>query len=180
MYGSSFFIGALLLSSMLILGCGEGSAPPSEPVARPSRAPDGPEPSLADWLPEGHAGLGAGSTFGEALPPGHPPVGAVAPGAGALPAGHPPIDEPQTEVSEDETVAGTVRETMDAAGYTYMQVETANGVRWVAANQTTVAVGDRVEAAGTVMHGFRSNSLDRTFDQLVLASSVVVEPRLTN
>ena len=41
-------------------------------------------------------------------------------------------------------VTGKVLETMDAAGYTYLNVETAEGERWVAVNQSTVMVGDEV------------------------------------
>lgn len=63
---------------------------------------------------------------------------------------------------------------MDAAGYTYMRVETETGMQWVAVSQRAIAIGEQVEATGSVMHGFRSNTLDRTFDRLVLAPSVRV------
>ena len=44
----------------------------------------------------------------------------------------------------DGMVRGTVLETMDAAGYTYVLLDTAEGQRWVATQQTPVAVGDIV------------------------------------
>ena len=62
-------------------------------------------------------------------------------------------------------VRGTVAETMDSAGYTYVLLETAEGQRWMAANQTAVKVGDVLQTGqGMPMTEFRSNSLDRTFD----------------
>nr|MCU0256297.1 hypothetical protein [Vicinamibacterales bacterium] len=43
------------------------------------------------------------------------------------------------------TIVGTVAETMDAAGYTYMRVTTADrGDVWTAASQFPVKAGDRV------------------------------------
>lgn len=65
----------------------------------------------------------------------------------------------------DGMVRGTVLETMDAAGYTYVLLETAEGERWVAAQQTQVEVGDTVQTnQGMVMQNFTSQSLNRTFD----------------
>ncbi len=156
-----------LASSMLVFGCGtESSSSEPIPVQAAHEASGGPAPSIGDWLPEGHprrAGSGP-AVHGDTLPPGHPPVegyGEPAPEAGA-----PPPD----------AISGTVRETMNAATYTYMRLETEDGMVWIAATQTPVSVGDRVVAAGSVMQNFRSNTLDRTFDQLVLASYVRVDP----
>jgi hypothetical protein len=71
-------------------------------------------------------------------------------------------------------VTGKVLETMDAAGYTYLNVETAEGTRWVAVNQATVAVGDEVTFMdGMVMQNFFSKSLDRTFPEIVFSSGLV-------
>ena len=39
-------------------------------------------------------------------------------------------------------VRGTVLETMDAAGYTYVLLETDEGQSWFAAQQASVAVGE--------------------------------------
>jgi hypothetical protein len=152
----------IALAAWLVLGCGSDSSA-SEPVAvHVSPDPSGPAPSLAEWLPEGHpahAGSGA-PAHGGALPPGHPPI-----------EGH---DEPSAEAPPD-AISGTVRETMNAASYTYMQLETDDGLIWIAATQTSVSVGDRVVASGSVMQDFHSNTLDRTFDRLMLASFVRVE-----
>ena len=62
-------------------------------------------------------------------------------------------------------IRGTVLETMDAAGYTYLLLDTAEGQRWVATQQTPVAVGDTVQTIqGMAMEQFTSESLNRTFE----------------
>jgi hypothetical protein len=64
-------------------------------------------------------------------------------------------------------VRGTVLETMDSGGYTYVLVETDQDQRWAAAQQTDVSVGDVVQmGAGMPMADFTSKTLDRTFDVL--------------
>ena len=132
---------------VLAIGCGSEAR---ERVHEPELW-SGPEPSIAEWLPEGHP----------------------APHAHDLPPGHPPIEAHRPE-PEAQTIAGTVRETMSSGGYTYMALETEHGLVWIAGVETEVAVGDRVEASGSEMRNFRSNTLDRTFDRLVLASHVDV------
>ncbi len=71
-------------------------------------------------------------------------------------------------------LAGTVKETMSSGGYTYVLLDTgAGGEVWLAAPQTDVTVGSRVEApAGSEMRGFTSKTLNRTFDQVFFVSSV--------
>jgi hypothetical protein len=64
-------------------------------------------------------------------------------------------------------VRGTVLETMDSGGYTYVLVDTNQDQRWAAAQQTAVSVGDVVQmGAGMPMADFTSKTLDRTFDVL--------------
>lgn len=64
-------------------------------------------------------------------------------------------------------VRGTVLETMDAGGYTYVLVDTDQDQRWAAAQQTAVSVGDVVQmGAGMPMAGFTSKTLNRSFDVL--------------
>ena len=62
-------------------------------------------------------------------------------------------------------IRGAVLETMDAAGYTYVLLDTAEGQRWVAAQQAPVAVGDIVQKdQGLARQNFSSRSLTRTYD----------------
>ena len=62
-------------------------------------------------------------------------------------------------------VRGTVLDTMDSGGYTYVLVDIGQDQRWAAAQQTVVSVGDVVQmGAGMPMTSFTSKTLDRTFD----------------
>ncbi len=73
-----------------------------------------------------------------------------------------------------EPVTGKVLETMDAAGYTYLNVETDKGPMWVAVNQTPVEVGEEVTFMnGMVMQNFSSKSLDRTFPEIIFSSGLI-------
>ena len=71
-------------------------------------------------------------------------------------------------------VTGKVLETMDAGGYTYLNVATDAGEKWIAVNQTPVEVGEDVTFMdGMVMQNFFSKSLDRTFPEIVFSSGLV-------
>ena len=70
-------------------------------------------------------------------------------------------------------VRGTVLETMNSGGYTYVFVDTPQDRRWVATRETTVKVGDVVQTApGMPMQGFTSNTLNRTFDVVYFVDSL--------
>ena len=65
------------------------------------------------------------------------------------------------------TLTGTVLETTDAAGYTYLKLKTADGEAWAAVNETKVAVGDVVTVLNPIaMADFESPTLNRTFDEI--------------
>jgi hypothetical protein len=62
-------------------------------------------------------------------------------------------------------VRGTVLETMDSGGYTYVLLETDQDQRWAATQQTAVSVGDVVQMGTAMpMADFTSKTLGRTFD----------------
>jgi hypothetical protein len=78
-----------------------------------------------------------------------------------------------TALVPEGMVRGTVLETMDAAGYSYVLLDTAEGQRWFAAQQTPVAVGDIVQAdQGMAMQKFTSPSLNRTFEVIYFSSAL--------
>lgn len=78
-----------------------------------------------------------------------------------------------TQESDIPTASGTVIETMDASGYTYMLVETATGQNWVAIPETKVGTGSTVEYyQGMVMKDFASKTLDRTFPAITFSSGL--------
>ena len=70
-------------------------------------------------------------------------------------------------------VTGKVLETMDAAGYTYINVATDSGEVWVAVNQSAVEVGEEVTFMdGMVMQNFFSKTLDRTFPEIIFSGAI--------
>ena len=70
---------------------------------------------------------------------------------------------------------GKVLETMDAAGYTYVQVDTGSETFWAAAPQFAAKVGDDVVVPeGMPMPDYHSKTLDRTFDVVYFVPNVLV------
>jgi len=70
---------------------------------------------------------------------------------------------------------GKVTETMNAAGYTYVQVDTGNEIFWAAAPETAVKVGDSVVVPeGMPMPDYESKTLNRKFDMVYFVPSLLV------
>ena len=70
---------------------------------------------------------------------------------------------------------GTVVETMDSGGYTYVLVDTGSGKIWAAAPEFAVAVGDEATFATTMpMRDYHSNTLDRTFPILYFVGAIEI------
>jgi hypothetical protein len=68
---------------------------------------------------------------------------------------------------------GTVKETMNAAGYTYALVEAGGTTIWLAAPETVLAVGETVVwSGGMAMADFHSSSLDRTFETIYFVEDI--------
>jgi len=71
--------------------------------------------------------------------------------------------------------SGKVIEAMNAAGYTYVHVDTGTEQFWAAAPETAVAVGDTVAVPeGMPMANFQSKALNRTFDVVYFVPGVMV------
>lgn len=88
-----------------------------------------------------------------ALPPGHPAMGST--GANNVGA----------------KVTGTIAETFDAAGYTYLHLKTATGEEWAAVRQTPVKKGQVVTMdVQMTAEKFESKTLKRTFDRILFGS----------
>ncbi len=81
----------------------------------------------------------------------------------------PPADTAQPSVRE-----GSVVETMNSGGYTYVKVDVGGGQDWYAGPQTQVAVGETVilSANAMPMHNFKSKTLGRTFDLIYFVGSI--------
>lgn len=83
---------------------------------------------------------------------------------------------PNLHTSLAEQPGGTIIETMNAAGYTYILVDSGTAKSWVAIPETPVKVGDTVQyGEGMVMENFHSKSLDRTFSSIVFSPGLIDE-----
>ena len=68
---------------------------------------------------------------------------------------------------------GTVAETMDSGGYTYIRLEEND--QWVACQPVTVSIGDSVEYADAIEMGeFHSRTLDRTFERILFTQKLEI------
>lgn len=68
---------------------------------------------------------------------------------------------------------GTVAETMDGGGYTYVNLDTGSEKFWVAGPQTKVEVGQEViMGKGMAMTNFHSKALERTFDVIYFVGAI--------
>lgn len=73
-------------------------------------------------------------------------------------------------------ITGTITETMNASGYTYMLIDSGDRKTWVAIPATTVEKGATVSYYdGMVMENFTSKTLDRTFDAVVFSPGLADE-----
>jgi len=72
--------------------------------------------------------------------------------------------------SQAEDITGTIAETMNAAGYTYLLLDTGSDKIWVAIPETEVTAGEKVSAReGMEMVDFHSNAMDRTFKSIIFS-----------
>ena len=70
---------------------------------------------------------------------------------------------------------GKVLSTLDAPGYTYLELANTEKRFWIAAPTTRVKVGDRVRfEQSLVMKNFNSKTLNRTFDQIIFVNSATI------
>jgi len=82
---------------------------------------------------------------------------------------------PEAQAPAAAGKSGTVVETMNAAGYTYVQVDTGTEKIWAAAPEFKVAVGDAVVVPeGMAMPNYESKTLGRTFDMIYFVDQVLI------
>lgn len=81
---------------------------------------------------------------------------------------------PAAQAVQPVVKKGTVVETMDSGGYTYMLVDDGKTQTWVAILQSKVTAGQEVSYYdGMVMPNFTSKTLGRSFDKIVFSSGLV-------
>lgn len=86
-----------------------------------------------------------------------------------------PPSAPDFGVEQGSAARGRVVETMNAAGYTYVRVDTGEREIWAAAPAFEVRVGDTVVLGdGLPMVDFYSNALQRSFERIYFVGDVGV------
>jgi hypothetical protein len=99
------------------------------------------------------AAAGCGNSSKEASPP--PPAKTPAPAAAS-------------------GYSGTVAETMNAAGYTYVLLDTGTEKAWFAGPACVVKAGDKLTLpAGMLKENFTSKTLSRTFEKIYFVESIM-------
>ncbi len=98
----------------------------------------------------------------------------VAVQAQAFPGAAAPTTQTTVEAPSASSIKGTVIETMDASGYTYLHLNNDGKKIWAAIPGSEVKVGDEVEiASGAEMKNFSSKSLGRTFESIIFSQGLV-------
>ncbi|TXI18878.1 MAG: hypothetical protein E6Q62_05505 [Nitrosomonas sp.] len=88
--------------------------------------------------------------------------------------------EPQQESDQQQGKMGNnegiVVSSIDAGGYTYMELENSGNKFWIAAPTTKVSKGDHIRfVENMVMTNFTSKTLNRTFSTLIFVTSTEVK-----
>lgn len=84
-------------------------------------------------------------------------------------------DQSADVATESQAHSGTVSETMNSGGYTYVLVDDGDQKFWAAAPVFAVSVGEAVSVpAGMPMQNYHSRTLDRDFDLIYFAESILV------
>lgn len=94
---------------------------------------------------------------------------------GASPAENPHANMKPQEPAFATDHKGKVVSTMNAAGYTYIEVEENGRKLWVAVMQVEVKPGDEVAFPDSPpVENFQSKTLNRTFDKIILAPAIQI------
>ena len=91
--------------------------------------------------------------------------------AAPLPPGHPPMTAPMAAPKDTPPITGTVLESMESGGYTYVYLQQKKGKKiWVAFPKAKVSVGKKVSLIpGEEFTNFKSKTLNRTFDKIIFS-----------
>ncbi len=82
-----------------------------------------------------------------------------------------------TAAEADGIISGTILQTMDAAGYTYVELDSASGPVWVALPENTQTIGATIAVLpGILMNDFHSNTLNRTFPTILFSAGIADTP----
>jgi hypothetical protein len=97
-------------------------------------------------------------------------------GAAAVATGpHGDFPRPATPGAAPVSDSGVLKSVVNGGGYSYLEVDRGGKTVWVAAMQTPMKPGDKVQWQGdTEMSNFTAKSINRTFDKIIFASGVNV------
>jgi hypothetical protein len=88
---------------------------------------------------------------------------------------HGSLPQPGAANAAGATDSGVVKSVLTGGGYSYIEVDRAGKVVWVAATQTPMKAGDKVQwQGGTEMSNFTAKSAGRTFEKIIFASGINV------
>jgi len=106
-----------------------------------------------------------------AAPQGQAPAGQ--PGA-AAPGGDPHAGMKAQEIAAGVGKKGTVTQTMNSGGYTYVEAADEAGAKvWMALPELKVAKGDKIEYPDTPpLTNFQSKTLNRTFEKILFVPGI--------
>ncbi len=94
----------------------------------------------------------------------------------AAPAPSAPAAPVAAVAADAGTMTGTVAETMNSGGYTYVRLQTGRQDVWIAAGEFPVKTGERLTAAINMpMENFTSKTLNRTFPLIYFVTGVARE-----
>ena len=78
-----------------------------------------------------------------------------------------------TAPKDNQTLTGTIAETFNSAGYTYILLDNGHDKIWTAISETKVDAGQNIALKnGPVMKDFHSRSLDRTFPKIIFSGGI--------
>lgn len=138
----------LAIAALAVTGCKDKPKAP-QATAPQATAPQGAIPAQPAQTDAAKVGVAPGADPHAGMKPQEIPVGA----------GH----------------KGKVVSTMNAAGYTYIEVEEKGKKLWVAVMEIKVKVGDVVEFPDSQpMENFQSKSLNRTFEKIIFSPGIRV------
>ena len=82
-------------------------------------------------------------------------------------------------VKKSSIYQGKVKEVNQGGNYTYLFINDRNQNYWIASNKTAVKVGETVYfEKPLVMKNFKSEELDKVFDQIVFVENISLSPQL--
>jgi hypothetical protein len=86
------------------------------------------------------------------------------------------VEAPSGSMLAGDGWHGTVVETMNSGGYTYLLMDTGSEQKWLAGPESVIAIGDKVAVPpGMLMANFNSKTLNRTFAAIYFVGGIELD-----